>query len=80
MDYRTLLLQTEAGINLFETNITQDIIDIMTTNNYIRFYKFQNDWTFEDASGIKYPSEADIQQPLDHYYEIIDRPELYIEL
>jgi hypothetical protein len=80
MDYNIIISQIEINLNEFERNITQSIIDIMNTNNYVKFYKFQNDWVFEDDSGIKHPSDIDIQQPLDYYYETIDRPGLYIEL
>ena len=78
--YQQIIFELQTNISNFETDIISEITDIMTTNNYVHFYKFQNDWIFVDSSGNHHPAEANIQQPLDEYYETIDRPNLDITL
>jgi hypothetical protein len=80
MDYLTQLLQIETNIELFENGIIEEINTIMTENNYVRFYKNQNDWVFVDSDGINHQSSPNIQSSLDQYYQIIDRPDLDIIL
>lgn len=78
--YQQMLFELQTNIEKFETDITQYIIDIMIEKNYIKFHKDGTDWVYEDMNYTKYPAEANVQQPLDEYYDTLDRPDIVIDL
>lgn len=78
MDYLSQLLEIEDYIRRLENYITDEIKNIMTENNYVRFYKRQNDWVFVDSENNTIRPDSSIQSTIDHYYNIIQRPDFDI--
>lgn len=72
--------QTENLIELFETNITTDLTNIMQTEGYIKLYFNFAEYIFEDNSTNKFPLPPEYDGFLGQYYQMVDRPNLDITL
>ena len=79
-DYTLYMIQLNSAIIEIEGNLTTDITNEMTENNYVKFYFDGFVFTFENNSGEKFAPSDQLQMILDEYYGTIERDKLEINL
>jgi len=79
-DYSLYMVQLNSTIINIEEQLTIDITNEMTENNYVKFYFDGFDFVFQDSNNVKFPPSNDLHIVLDEYYGTMKRDKLEINL
>jgi len=74
------IMEIQSAMDDYENELISYITDEMNTNNFKKFYKDNNIYVFEDSDGEVQPIDIELDMILGLYDEIMERPNIVINL
>ena len=74
------IMEIQSAMDDYENELISYITDEMNTNNFKKFYKDNNIYVFEDSDGEVQPIGIELDMTFGLYDEIMERPNIIINL